>query len=1018
MQISYIGMQTQEVVIKPHVKVMMKSDAELLDEVVVVAYGTATKKSFTGSATEIKGDRIANKNPSELSKALTGEVAGVQVVSTSGQPGSNASIRIRGLGSVNSSRAPLYVVDGIPFGSDLSGIDPSDIETTTVLKDATATALYGSRAANGVILLTTKKGKKGKTRVEADVKYGVNTRLIPLYDSMESPERFVELTWEGIKNKYQYAGGRDEAAAAAMASKLLWGYDDPQAGYQNSGIYKGYNMWNTGDVIDPATGKFKAGVTRKYTPEKWDDYIFRTGEKFEASVKISGGSEKLSHYTSFGYLKDEGYYIGSDFERFNARSNMSQDITSWLKSNINMAYSYMEMNKPGQGDNMNNGFQFVNFMPSLFPVFQRDENGNKIKDNVVGGYMYDYGMAEGYGRPYASGVNPAGAIQLDKNEYQSHSFNGNAMFEATFLKDFKATVNMGLQYLSTKNNELTNPYYGDAEGLGRIFKNMSSFFSFTSNQILAWKKSYGAHNLDAFIAHESTFYKMSDNYGQKSKIVRPNNTEWSNAVIMDYMDSDSYGFDMESYFGQVRYDYNDRYFLHGTVRRDGSSRFAKGQKWGTFGSIGAAWAITNEDFMKDIKWLKNLKYKLSWGVLGNQDFITDPTIAGYYPYNDLYSIGNLNDEISFSFKYKGNPNLTWERSATWNTGIEFNIADILEGEVEYYKKTTKDMLFLKQVAPSLGYAQYPVNDGKMVNKGIEFSLTAHIIKTNDVNFDIRLNGGHYINKMTQMPIDDTTGKEKPLEIQGGYGWSKGHSLYDFYMREYAGVDPETGMALYNAYYNVKADGTKDLITDMVTYQQKNKIEKLEVEKTSNYNDATKKYVDKSGIPALQGGFGFDLAVKGFELNATFSYSLGGYAYDGVYATLMGDNTSGAGNWHNDIEKRWQKPGDITDVPRLTSGYDEYSNASSTRFITSRSYLNLSNVRLAYTFPKKWMNKMNIGALSIYVSGDNLLFFSARKGFVSMAGNTVSTDPNEDSGSSDRSQYAPLSTIMGGIKIQF
>lgn len=473
--ISYIGMQTQEVTIKPHVRVVMQSDTELLDEVVVVAYGTATKRSFTGSATEIKGDRIANKNPSELSKALTGEVAGVQVISTSGQPGSNASIRIRGLGSVNSSRAPLYVVDGIPFGSDLSGIDPSDIESTTVLKDATATALYGSRAANGVILLTTKRGKKGKTQVEANVKYGINTRIIPLYDTMESPERFIELTWEGIKNKYQYAGGRDEAAAAAMASKLLWGYDDPQKGYQNTGIYKGYNMWSTGDVIDPSTGKFKAGVVRKFTPEKWEDYIFRTGEKVEANVKISGGSDKLSHYTSFGYLKDEGYYIGSDFERFNARSNLSQDITSWLKSNVNMAYSYMELNKPGQGDNMNNGFQFINFMPSIFPVFQRDADGNKIKDNVVGGYLYDYGMAEGYGRPYASGVNPAGAIQLDKNEYQSHSFNGNAMFEATFLKDFKGTVNFGLQYLGTKNNELTNPYYGDAEGLGRIFKNMSTF---------------------------------------------------------------------------------------------------------------------------------------------------------------------------------------------------------------------------------------------------------------------------------------------------------------------------------------------------------------------------------------------------------------------------------------------------------------------------------------------------------------------------------------------------------------
>ena len=262
------------------------------------------------------------------------------------------------------------------------------------------------------------------------------------------------------------------------------------------------------------------------------------------------------------------------------------------------------------------------------------------------------------------------------------------------------------------------------------------------------------------------------------------------------MDSQTYGFDMESYFGQIRYDYNDKYFFHGTLRRDGSSRFAKGQKWGTFGSIGAAWAITNENFMKDVSWLKNLKYKLSWGVLGNQDFITNPTIAGYYPYNDLYTIGNLNDEISFSFKYKGNPDLTWERSETWNTGIEFNIADILEGEVEYYNKTTKDMLFLKQVSPSLGYAQYPVNDGKMVNKGLEFSLVAHLVKTNDISLDLRVNGGHYKNKMTQMPMDDTTGKEKPLEIQGAYGWSKGHSLYDFYIREYAGVDPETGMALY------------------------------------------------------------------------------------------------------------------------------------------------------------------------------------------------------------------------------
>ena len=284
---SFIGFQTQEQKAALKMNVTLKDDTELLDEVVVVAYGTATKRSFTGSATEIKGDRIANKNPSELSKALTGEVAGVQVISTSGQPGSNASIRIRGLGSVNSSRAPLYVVDGIPFGSDLSGIDPSDIESTTVLKDATATALYGSRAANGVILLTTKRGKKGKTQVEANVKYGINTRIIPLYDTMENPERFLELTWEGIKNKYMYRANnpKDEATAKQYASKDLFDAD--------YGIAPVYNMWKAEgkNLIDPVTGRMKAGVVRKFTPEKWEDYIFRTGEKVEANVKISGGSD-------------------------------------------------------------------------------------------------------------------------------------------------------------------------------------------------------------------------------------------------------------------------------------------------------------------------------------------------------------------------------------------------------------------------------------------------------------------------------------------------------------------------------------------------------------------------------------------------------------------------------------------------------------------------------------------------------------------------------------------------------
>ena len=646
----------------------------------------------------------------------------------------------------------------------------------------------------------------------------------------------------------------------------------------------------------------------------------------------------------------------------------------------------------------------------------------------IGGNKFDYGMNAGYQRPFASGINPAGALLLDKDEIVSHQFNGNGSFEAKFLKYFKITANVGLQYLGSAENELTNPYYGDSAGKGQIAKYQTNYLNFTANQILSWGQSFDKHNFDAFVAHESTSSKTSVAYGSKSKIVRPDNTEWSNGVIMDYLESYTYGYSIESYFGQLRYDYDNKYFLHGTVRADGSSRFAKGNKWGIFGSVGAAWAITNEDFMKDVKWLKNLKYKLSWGVLGNQDFITSPVVAGYYPYEDLYTIDNLNDEFTFSFKFKGNPDLTWERSTTINTGIEFNIADVLEGEVEYFHKKTTDMLFMKQVAPSLGYASYPVNDGALVNKGVEFSLTAHLLNKKDYKFDFRLNGGYYKNEMTQMPIDETTGTEKPIEISTYYGWAKGHSLYDFYIREYAGVDPETGFALYNQYYNVKANGERELITDMETYKSKNTINKLEVEQTSDWDKATKKFVDKSGIPALQGGFGFDLYAKGITLNATFSYGIGGYGYDYNYAAIMHSGTSGSYNWHKDIEGRWQKPGDITNIPSLSNDYGggadgtNYANASSTRFLTSRSFLNLANVRIGYSLPKSIVAKLHLSDLNFFISGDNLLYWSARKGYVSMAssGNSdnVNDDNKNDSGESGRSQYAPLSTIMGGIKIQF
>ncbi|MDH6533912.1 SusC/RagA family TonB-linked outer membrane protein [Parabacteroides sp. 52] len=1003
-QVSFVGMETMEVAVKPRMNIVMNVSSLALGEVMVVAYGTATKRSFTGSAAKVEGEKIAQKNTSEISKALQGEVAGVQVFNTSGQPGSNAVIRIRGIGSVNSSNAPIYVVDGIPYEANISGINPSDIESMTVLKDATATALYGSRAANGVILITTKKGQKGKTKVEAEVKYGISQRWIPLYDKVEDPERYMELTWEGLKNRGQYINGLEESAARQWASGEIWG--------GKLGINNAYNMWNaTGtDFIDPTTGRVKDGVQRKFTPEKWEDHIFRTGEKVEGDVRISGGSDKLTYFTSLGYYKEKGYYMGSDFERFNARSNLVNDVTSWLKTTMNMGYTNIKSSNPGQTDNMNNGFQYVNFMAPIFPVFERDENGALIPDEVVGGYRYDYGEK---GRPYGAAVNPVGVINLDDKTTETNLFNGNYLAEARFLKDFKLSSNLGVQFSSMRYNNLTNPYYGDAKSAyGRIAKEQQTQKRITFNQVLSYTKEIGDHNIDVFVAHETDRYKLSWISGEKSLLVRAGVTEWTNAVIMQSMDSETWEYAIESYFGQIRYDYQDKYHFNASLRRDGSSRFSKGNKWGTFGSIGAAWVINKESFLSDVSWLKNLKYKLSWGKLGNQFLNTGYSRANYYPYEDLYSISNMNDKPSFTFQYKGNQNLTWEKSSTINTGIEFNIFDRLEGEVEVYRSSTTDMLFMKQVAPSLGYAQYPVNDGEMVNTGIEFNLTGHIINTNDFKFDIRLNGGHYKNKMGKMPLDDTTGERKPIEVRSSSSaWAKGHSIREYYIKEYAGVNPETGLAEYNQYVNVKADGTEEIITEMETYLHRNKgnIGTIKVNKTSNYSLATQKFIDKTSIPTISGGFGLDLDYKGLTFSSTFTYALGGYAYDNVYATLMNSGAAGNYNWHSDIEKRWTQPGDITDVPRLSAGGDTYATALSTRFLTKRSYLNLANIRIGYTFPKSVLNHIKVAGLSVYVTGDNLFTVSARKGFVAMASET---------GSSDRSHYLPVSSVTGGIKIDF
>ena len=1032
--VSFVGMATQEVAVGKNLRITMQENSEVIQEIVVTGYGDVAKGAYAGSAQAVKAEDIEKKNPSDITKALAGEVAGVQVINSSGQPGSVASIQIRGIGSISASSSPLYVVDGIPLDAgSISSIDPGDIASTTILKDATATSLYGSRGANGVVLITTKKGSSNGDdgKIEIDVKAGANMRLLPMYDVIDSPEEYIVYAWQSLYNEQRYNKKKKETDAVKNASANLYG---------SNGLPTIYNLWdqpgnllidpydNAGNIapkFDYATAKRLASFQNM---ESWYNTLFHNGLKLEATAKISGGSDKLNYYTSFGYLKDEGYYTASDFQRFNTRANINYQAKKWLKGGLNIQYSYSSINNPVQDDNAaNNGFLFVNEIPPIYPVYVRDAEGNIKTDPKTGGKMYDYGdngndaIGEEGGRPYSFGINPAGALEWDKQRTVRHQTVANAFLEFKLYEGLKFTVNVGAQYLNNRINSLTNKYYGDAAGIGRVANAQYNYLAVTSNQLLEYNKTFNEHTIRVMAGHETTYFTYNYQYGYKKNIVEDHVVELSNGVSMDAVEGYARTSTLESALATATYDYDNRYLITGNYRADGSSKFAKGHRWGHFGSVGAAWNFTNEHFMEGTTaadWLKNGKLRLSWGVLGNQDI-------GDMLFTDQYSIENVDGSKAYVWSYKGNPELTWERTSTIDLGLEFSIAKYLDVELDYFYKKTDNMLFPRYVAPSLGYGGYYVNDAAMENQGLEFELKAHALDMRNIKLDIRWNGGYYRNKMLQMPIDGYDENGDPVRMVMSGGMAVGRSTADYYMTHYEGVN-ENGEATYTAYYDADKgafSGNKEasLIEDGATgdnyiasvYEYKLKHPNANIQTTSvsgeDYIYAGSNYVGKSFMPDLDGGFGLDFEAYGVTLSISCSYRIGGYGYDNMYALLMHSDKIGSRNWHKDIKNAWTETNTNTNVPRLSNGADQYANAASDRFLTSNSYLSLNNINLGYKFPKKLIEKIKLTNLQLWVAADNLAIASARKGYnpmMSMSGTNAYND------------YSPLSTIMGGIKVQF
>ncbi|MEM0932355.1 MAG: SusC/RagA family TonB-linked outer membrane protein, partial [Bacteroidota bacterium] len=1029
LRFSYLGLRTtdRQVGNSNTINLVMEEDAEALDEVVVVGYGTTTKRSFVGTAAVVETENIDAKSNSNIAQALTGEVAGLTVINTSGQPGNASTIRIRGYGSVNGNRNPLYVVDGVPFtvpripnsdigdGGDeqdfantispLNAINPQDIESITVLKDATATAIYGSRGANGVIVITTKQGRSGDATIEVDFKTGFNTQLIPRYDVIQTPEEYIVYSWEGLFGE----GLGDPSIADPLAYANATLFD--AAG----GIDPGYNLFNVSsvaDLIDPDTRTVRPGVTRRYTPEKFADFSFQAAIRTEGNIRMSGGDDKTSYFVTAGFLDDNGYALNTGFERYNTRLNLTSQIKDWLKVSSSINYAYSENQNNGQTVGSENLFEFADKNPPIFPVFLRDNDFNLVPDPIFGGFQYDFGSPSGFrSRNNANLLNPVASAVLDFLGSERHDIIGNFSAEVQLAEGLVFETRFGLQFANDIQKNYSNPFYGTAvQQGGTLFQREQQDVTTNFLQLLRYNKSFGSHSFDALIAHESNDYTRDRSSASKRDVAIPGLLELDNfAVAQGQPTGFSEGATLESYFSQFNYNYDGTYFLSASVRTDGSSRFIN-DKWGVFWSVGGSWIASNESFLENSNFLSYLKLKASYGVLGDQEGVD------FFQSADTFNVTNLNDGLSISERANGNPDLTWEESQMFQTGVELSLNRYLDVNVDYYIKNTENLFFNRRVGSSQGISSITVNDGVLRNTGLEFSVTGHLIQSENATLDLTINGEHIDNEITTMPIEPSTGEPRIIDTSPAFfGYSRGRSIFDFFLREYAGVDPDTGVSLWNQYFDDgNGNGTLDdgeaSIDNLTQYLNDNPNANIASQTTTNYGAATLRYVDKSAIPTLRGAFRLAGTYKNFSLAAQFTYQFGGWAHDTQYSELMNDRFGiAANNFHTDIRRRWQRPGDITDVPRLSNGFDANQGSSSTRWLIRSDFIALNNVRFGYQVPSQLLSSTGLKSLNVWVSGDNLFVASERNGFNPLTSET---------GNTGRRLYAPLSTITMGVNVKF
>lgn len=1003
---SYAGMESTEVKVgnQSVINVTLQPELVDVDEVMVVAFGKTKKSAFTGSATEVTSKELEKKQVSNVISALQGKVAGVTVTNGDNQPGTSPSISVRGVGSFDSNGSPLVVVDGVPYAGNLSMINPQDIENTVLLKDAASAALYGSRGANGVLLITTKSGKANKsgecigTNVSASVRIGANFKGIPDYNLITDPKEYMALTYESLLNPFLKAYPNDPVDALrnyVFINRLflsgpnninyfpytLEGAMDPATATwdqwfnynESTGRYSLVDAVTPGRMIEDRKGnKFWLQI------DDWYAALFHPGLRQEYNVSVSGRGEKLSHYFSSSYLNERGYLIGSSFQRYTARLRADYRVNKWLNMGANLNYSYSRLkNQNTTGNEVSNPMQIAYMMAPIYPIYVRGEDKEVLHD-AYGNPLGDYGtgMMGGLGRQVLPFGNPVLDNIVNRKGSVISVVNARAYTDIILPYHFKITVNAAYDFSMEAYHSMHSLLQGEAETKkGSVYRSTNYFDVFNTQQLLNWDHDFGKHHVDALLGHEFYYYHEQNLDGEKVKMFGPYRTQLSSAYGDPSVSSSAAYKAVEGYLMRVNYDYAERYFLSASYRRDGTSNFAKDKRWGNFFSVGLSWLISKESFMEPTRsWLSMLKLKASYGMQGN-----DRVNSTYY---DTYNVTNFGDGLGTVYGTTGNPSITWETSHNVNVGFEsgfFN--NRLNVSLDVFYKYITDMIFRRPLPPSSGKSFVYQNIGDMRNLGTEIVISGVLYQDKNVRWTASMNGAHINNKITKLPPEYTEGEDGG-RLDGLHFYKVGEPIQNLMLVHYTGVD-DKGESTWQYY-----DKQGNLST------------------TTNYSTAASKLKNKKYYtniaPKFFGGLSTAVDFFGFDFSMSFGYQIGGLDIDDMYRVLMGGGEQIGGAMHADTRNAWT-PQKKTNIPALNSDITT-ANAVSDRFLISRSYFSIDNITLGYTLPQKWLSAIKLTSARIYLVCDNVWLFSARKGY----------DPRH----TEFFGAKAMRTVSGGISVTF